>query len=131
MPAKSKASCFDKLDSPTEHDEQAQFVLMVEAAYPPGISALLFAIPNGGRRHIKTACDLKVEGVRAGIPDLFFAYPHKGASGLFIEMKKREGGCLSARQRYYIDLLRGQGYAVEVCRGCDEAFDRLAAYLGR
>lgn len=131
MPAKNKANCFDKLEPPSEHDEQAQFVRMVEAAYPPGVAMLLFAIPNGGRRPIKTACDLKAEGVRPGVPDLFLAYPHKGAAGLFIEMKRREGGTLSAVQRYYINLLRGQGYAVEVCKGCDEAFDAVRRYLGR
>ncbi len=133
MPTKAKNSprCFDKPEPPSEHDEQSQFVRMIEAAYPPGVSSLLFAIPNGGRRHIKTACDLKAEGVRPGVPDLFFAYPHKGASGLFIEMKRREGGQLSAVQRHYINLLRGQGYTVEVCHGCDEAFDAISRYLGR
>lgn len=131
MPAKNKANCFDKLEPPSEHDEQAQFVRMIEAAYPPGVAMLLFAIPNGGRRPIKTACDLKAEGVRPGVPDLFLAYPHKRAAGLFIEMKRREGGTLSAVQRYYINLLRGQGYVVEVCKGCDEAFDAVRRYLGR
>lgn len=115
--------------NPKEHDEQAQFVRMVEAAYPPGISALLFAIPNGGRRPIKTARDLKAEGVRPGVPDLFLAFPHKGYAGLFIEMKRRHGGRVSEEQMSYIEALRGQAYKVEVCRGCDEAFATLAEYL--
>jgi hypothetical protein len=49
---------------------------------------LLFAIPNGGQRNIIVASKLKAEGVRAGVPDLFLAFPKKDAAGLFIEMKK-------------------------------------------
>ena len=132
MKIRRKAVCFDgAFDGvPKEHEEQAQFVRMVDAAYPRDIAALLFAIPNGGRRHIKTACDLKHEGVRSGVPDLFFAYPHKGYAGLFIEMKRRKGGRVSDGQKRYIELLRGQCYAAVVCRGCDEAFNALASYLG-
>ena len=124
-----KARSFSAATAPSEHEEQAQFIRMVDAAYPRDIAALLFAIPNGGHRHIKTACDLKHEGVRSGVPDLFFAYPHKGYAGLFIEMKRRKGGRVSDGQKRYIELLRGQCYAAVVCRGCDEAFSALALYL--
>ena len=131
MKIRRKVVCFDgAFDGvPKEHEEQAQFIRMVDAAYPRDIEALLFAIPNGGHRHIKTACDLKHEGVRSGVPDLFFAYPHKGYAGLFIEMKRRKGGRVSDGQKRYIELLRGQCYAAVVCRGCDEAFSALALYL--
>lgn len=131
MKIRRKVVCFDGVFDgvPKEHEEQAQFIRMVDAAYPRDIAALLFAIPNGGHRHIKTACDLKHEGVRSGVPDLFFAYPHKGYAGLFIEMKRRKGGRVSDGQKRYIELLRGQCYAAVVCRGCDEAFSALALYL--
>lgn len=130
MKIRRKADCFEEI-VPTEHEEQAQFIRMVETAFPPGVAALLFAIPNGGRRHIKTAVDLKHEGVRSGVPDLYFAYPHRGYHGLFIEMKRRRGGRVSEEQKAYIDALIDKGYAVKVCRGCDEAFRELTAYLGR
>lgn len=113
----------------SEHDEQAQFIRMVDAAYPREIAALLFAIPNGGARHIKTARELKAEGVRKGVPDLFLAYPHNGYSGLFIEMKKRYGGRVSPEQKAYIEALRGKGYKVEVCKGCDDAYQAMVLYL--
>lgn len=113
----------------SEHDEQAQFIRMVDAAYPREIAALLFAIPNGGKRAIKTARDMKAEGVRKGVPDLFLAYPHNGYSGLFIEMKKRYGGRVSPEQKAYIEALRGKGYKVEVCKGCDDAYQAMVLYL--
>lgn len=126
----SKKRCDDVIN-PLEHDEQVQFVQMVEAAYPAEVAALLFAIPNGTNKSVSAQAWFKAEGLRAGVPDLFFAYPHKGFAGLFIEMKRRRGGKVSPEQEAYIKALRERRYAVEVCRGCDEAFDRLAAYLGR
>lgn len=131
MKRSRKVRFFDDGYIPTEHEEQVQFIRMVEAAYPEDIAALLWAIPNGGGRHIKTAVDLKHEGVRAGVPDLMFAYPHKGYAGLFIEMKRRKGGRVSEEQKRYIELLRAQSYAVVVCKGCDEAFRAITSYLGR
>ena len=126
-----KARSFSAATAPSEHEEQVEFIRLVEFAFPPEVAALLFAIPNGGARHIKTARELKAEGVRKGVPDLFLAYPHNGYSGLFIEMKKRYGGRVSPEQKAYIEALRGKGYKVEVCKGCDEAFNALTAYIGR
>ncbi|OUO94787.1 VRR-NUC domain-containing protein [Cloacibacillus sp. An23] len=132
MRIRRKAFSFDRDGYvPTEHEEQAQLIRMVNAAFPRDVAALLWAIPNGGGRHIKTAVDLKREGVRAGVPDLMFAYPHKGYAGLFIEMKRRKGGRISEEQKRYIELLRAQSYAVVVCKGCDEAFRAITSYLGR
>ena len=96
-----KARSFSAATAPSEHEEQVEFIRLVEFAFPPEVAALLFAIPNGGARHIKTARELKAEGVRKGVPDLFLAYPHNGYSGLFIEMKKRYGGRVSPEQKAY------------------------------
>ena len=130
MSSKKVSDCNSSVN-PREHDEQAQFVRMVEAAYPAEIAALLFAIPNGANKSLSARMRFKAEGLRPGVPDLFFAYPHKGYAGLFIEMKRRHGGAVSMEQKAYIAALRDCGYMVEVCRGCDEAFDRLRIYLGR
>ena len=113
---------------PSEHLEQVQLVAMVEAAYPRE-AAMLFAIPNGGDRNILVAAKLKKEGVRRGVPDMFLALPRGGWHGLFIEMKRRRGGTVSAEQKAYIAELRAAGYIAEVCRGCDDAFAVFAAYL--
>ncbi len=47
----------------TEHDEQKAFVRWFRIQ-PPKVK--IFAIPNGGHRHIKVAQKLKAEGVSAG-----------------------------------------------------------------
>jgi hypothetical protein len=115
---------------PLEHEEQAAFVQYAAYYLPTDLFDLLWANPNGGKRHIKTAMDLRAEGVRAGVPDITFAYPAQGYHGLYIEMKRRMGGKVSEAQKLVQDRLRSVGYRVEVCRGCDEAIKVLRDYLG-
>lgn len=90
---------------------------------------LLFAIPNGGRRDVATASNLKAEGVRAGVPDLFLAVPAFGHHGLFIEMKREKGGIVSDFQKEYIALLNERGYKAIVCHGWIEAKNSIESYL--
>lgn len=97
------------------------------AQYCPEID-LLFAIPNGGHRHISVAVALRDEGVKAGIPDLFLPVARDPYHGLFIEMKA-QGGKVSRLQQQWIKTLGSQGYRVEVCRGFDQARATLCAYL--
>lgn len=94
------------------------------------LEELLFAIPNGGLRNAITAARLKDEGVRAGVPDLFLAYPGKyGGRGLFIEMKKQNGGRLSNMQSSMLYNLASVGFHVAVCHGWIEAKYAIEAYL--
>jgi hypothetical protein len=98
---------------PTEHAEQVAFVQWFRLAHK---GVRIFAIPNGGARHIITAGRLKSEGVCAGVPDLFIP-----AMRLFIEMKRRDGGRLSQDQKDWIEYLSGCGYTCIVARGFDDA----------
>lgn len=93
----------------------------------PGL-ALLFAIPNGGRRDAVTGARLKAEGVRAGVPDLFLPVARRGFHGLFIELKAPGGGA-SPEQRGWIARLRQAGYSAEVCCGWEAAALTLTHYL--
>lgn len=88
----------------------------------------IFAIPNGGHRHIVTAARLKLEGVKPGIPDLFLPVSRRGFYGLFIEMKKITG-TLSKVQKEKISKLKAQGYAVVVCKGAEKAISVIKSYL--
>ena len=58
----------------TEHQEQVALVTWFRIRFPL-LRMALFAIPNGGLRHIKVAMTLKAEGVIAGVSDLFLMVP--------------------------------------------------------
>ena len=90
---------------------------------------LLFAIPNGGQRNIITAKRMKDEGVRAGIPDLFLAVPRGKFHGLFVEMKKTQGGVVSDAQKACMQMLSDNGYCVTICHGFMDAQEAIKGYL--
>lgn len=108
---------------PTEHFEQREFVKWFRQAYP-GIR--IFAIANGGARSITTAARLKVEGVSAGVPDLFIP-----AWRLWIEMKRIKGGAVSAEQKDWIKYLEEVGYCAKVCKGADDAKKQITAFFNQ
>lgn len=114
-----------------EHAEQKALIDWWEVAcrYYGVPAECLFAIPNGGFRHISVAKKLKDEGVRSGVPDLFLACGRGSYKGLFIEMKKRDGGVVSDKQKKLMSILRLQGYAAHVCHGWNEAANLIKKYL--
>ena len=90
---------------------------------------LLFAIPNGGRRDAATGARLKAEGALAGVPDLLLAWPAGGLHGLFIELKRANGGRPSKAQNDVMASLQDAGYAVVVAHGWKAAAEAIEAYL--
>ena len=114
---------------PRESDEQVAFIryCMMEANKYKGLD-LIYAIPNGGSRNQIEAHNLKLQGVRAGVPDLFLPVARKGKHGLYIEMKRQKGGRLSEYQKEWISRLAEQGYETAVCHGLDEAIKTVEEY---
>ncbi|MDP2682023.1 MAG: VRR-NUC domain-containing protein [Deltaproteobacteria bacterium] len=113
-----------------EHQEQVALITWAELnekKYPPLCN--LFASANGGKRNIITAVKLKKSGVKAGVPDLFLAWPTKKYPGLFIEMKADKNK-LSEHQKEWHDRLKKAGYAVATCYSWIEARDMIIGYLG-
>jgi hypothetical protein len=117
----------------SEHKEQVSFIHKAKKYLRDKgreeLIPLLFAIPNGGARDRIAASAMKMEGVRAGVPDLFFAHPSGRYHGLFIEMKKRVGGSLSPDQKEMLKALEGQDYACHVALGYDEAVSGFVRYI--
>lgn len=116
----------------SEHDEQAlavEWARLNVGRYPP--LAWLYAIPNGGHRHIRQAAMLKAEGVLAGVSDLCLPYPHSGYHGLYIESKRTDGhpSDVSQEQRAFIDWANANGYRAVVCFGADAIIAALVEYL--
>lgn len=120
----------DYIHMPTEESEQAlvfQWAALEARMYPE--LQLLFAIANGGKRHIKTAVMLKRTGVKAGVPDMMLPVARGGYHGLYIELKRVKNSTTSAAQKGWHIKLREQGYRVTVCKGADEAINELVSYL--
>ena len=115
---------------PTEAQEQErifEWAAWMQTAHPE--LRLMHHIPNGGYRNPREAARLQREGVRPGIPDIFLPCARGGHHGLYIELKRRDGGRLSEKQGTMIAALREEGYRVEVCHGADEAIRVIAEYL--
>lgn len=114
-----------------EHSEQVTLMQWWAIAHHSfGVpEPLLFAIPNGGLRNVITAKNMKAEGVRPGVPDLFLAVSRGGSHGLFIEMKRTKGGRVSDSQESMLGLLSERGYQAIVCKGWVAAKDAIEAYL--
>ena len=112
--------------TPTEHLEQITLIAWYRRTYK---NELLIAIPNGGKRHIKTAQAMKQEGVSKGFPDLFLPMPNNQFYGLFIEMKRQKGGTVSKDQKAWLEYLNSVGYQATVCKGFIEAKEVVECYL--
>lgn len=131
-------SFFEWLSSPPakkhrreiEHDMQValfEWARLQENVHPE--LGLMFAIPNGGQRHVLVAKKMKAEGVRAGVPDIFLPVPRKNFHGLFLEMKA-PGGAVRKNQKQWIRSLVRNGYDAHVVYSLDEAINEILDYLG-
>lgn len=109
-----------------EHLEQVEFVKWFNGV-EKFRDLILFAIPNGGKRGIKTAVKLKKEGVYPGTPDIQILLPN--GKTVFIEMKKQEGGKLSSKQLEFINKSQSLGHTVIVANGCNDASKQFIDYL--
>lgn len=67
--------------------------------------------------------------MRSGIPDLFLAVPRGYFHGLFIEMKKPQGGVVSDNQKACMEMLSNNDYCVTVCHGFLDAQEAIKGYL--
>ena len=87
-----------------------------EAFFQVGVVRLLrmtgfyvFAVPNGGSRHVREAHNLKLQGVTAGVSDLVVLLP-KGRA-VFVELKSPDGsGRQSPAQRDFEDTVKALGF---------------------
>lgn len=116
-----------------EKQEQELLVRWFKLQYP---SLLMFAIPNGGSRHIVEAKSLVLSGVTSGVPDLMLAKGVNGLNGLFIELKRpkvkgKPNPVVSKQQKEVIVHLIEAGYAAEVCYGFEQAKEVIVNYLNK
>ena len=89
----------------------------------------MFAIPNGGMRNKATAANLRREGVKAGVADIFVPIPSYGYHGLFIEMKFGRNKLTELQQEFF-EYATQQGYCCKVAYSAEEAIEIIDEYLG-
>ena len=116
--------------NPTEYEEQVslfEWAFVMRKQYPE--LKLMHHVPNGGKRSKSEAARFQREGVKAGVPDICLPVPRGEHHGLYIEMKRRQGGKVSDLQQQWLDDLNAQGYLAVVCKGCNEAETVIEQYL--
>ena len=115
-----------------QHEAQEQRALFDWAAYAqnrwPELG-MLYHIPNGGSRDPREAHNLRMQGVKPGVPDICLPVPRGGYAALYIELKRKSGGVLSDNQRVWLKALSRAGNRAVVCRGFDEARETILEYL--
>ena len=110
----------------SEHNLQMKCVRYFRLKYK---KYLIYAIPNGGYRTRTTAKKLKLEGVVAGIPDLFIPVARQGFHGMYIEMKNGKAGKISKKQKEIMAYLESEGYKIALCRDLDEFMKEVDEYF--
>lgn len=116
---------------PEEWREQAivfDWARLMETRHPE--LSLLQGSLNGVRLPIGLAVKAKRQGLKRGYPDIFLPVSRNGFHGLFIELKRVEGGVVSKDQRHIHSRLRAEGYFVDVCKGAEHAILVIRTYLG-
>lgn len=96
----------------------------------PSFKYVLFAIPNGGSRHIVEATNLKRQGVKSGVWDVFLAIPRGTFHGLWLEFKVNKNK-LTTHQQLFGQEMKNRGYCTKVCYSCEEGIKEVWKYVGR
>lgn len=113
---------------PTEHAIQSAFIEWTEVQVRRNPDyAMWFAVPNGGLRHPAVAVKLKKEGVKKGVPDLWWPNPLFGWHGLVIETKNKRGK-VSVEQRDWLRKLAVKGFMVSITFDLEEMIAVSLAY---
>jgi len=99
---------------------------VVVGTYPE--LALLYHIPNEGRRGWKAQRAVKRGGVLKGVPDICLPVSRCGFHGLYIE-QKREGGKPTPEQLKVAKLLRAAGNAVFLSYSQDTTKEIILQYI--
>jgi hypothetical protein len=112
-------------------EEEIHKALMEWAGYKeaemPALK-MLHHVPNGGKMPPGSAGKLKGMGMRRGVPDLVLPVPRDPHHGLYLELKSPSGR-VRPTQRWWLQALAEEGYAVEVAYRLDDAIEAVEEYL--
>lgn len=120
----------EQLPEATESVEQQrlmQWARMESGKWPE--LALLYHVPNEGKRSRTAGARMKAEGLKKGVPDLCLPVARGGCHGLYIELKREKSGKATAAQIEWMEALMREGYAVSICHGWEAAAKTIRDYL--
>jgi len=106
-----------------------QEALMEWINYQPLIKDICIHIPNEGKRSPRIGAKLKRQGMKAGVSDIFIAYPTKRYHGLWIELKRKKRYRCTKEQQIWIDRMNELGYFACFAFGWEHAKDIIENYL--
>ncbi len=86
-----------------------------------------FSIPNGGARHKAVAIKLKMEGLKAGVADMFWMLPNKHWNGIFVEVKIK-GNYQQPNQKQFEKIALAHKYYYAIVRSIEECDILLKKY---
>lgn len=89
---------------------------------------ITFHVPNGGYRHPAEAMNLKRQGVKPGVPDVFCPVVRPPYHGLFIEFKWNKNKP-SAHQTEMMARLEQEGYLCKLCYSLPSAQRIMNEYI--
>ena len=99
----------------------------------------LHSIHNQGHGDAVRGAKAKAEGVKVGVADVFLPVPayynqldsEVKFCGLYLELKRKEGGTPSVDQLDFQNDMRNAGYKAEIVHGWELARDEILRYLGK
>jgi len=111
---------------PTESAEQIAVIKWFRSNYSEDFG-IIYAIPNGGHRDIRTAVTLKAEGVLAGISDMKIELTD--GRDCAVEMKRIKGGVQSDEQKWYEYFCYRRKVPYLLCSGFEDAKRQILEFL--
>lgn len=112
-------------------EDKEQMTLFMWAALAVNIYpelALMYHVPNEGKRSIVTGSKMKQLGLKSGVPDIMLPVAHGGYIGLAIEMKYGKNK-VTENQSRWLDMMSRHGHKTAVCYSFEEAKKVITAYL--
>lgn len=124
-----------KLVIPTENQEQRALVKWLSTH--PILKDFYCKNNNEGKRSEIQTWQLKLLGLKPGVPDLLIYYPNsRGQHGLWLEMKRKMNYPPSARkstswvlQEEFIERVKTVGFAASFCYGYEDGRRIIEDYL--
>lgn len=107
---------------------QTKFFELIDIYFPNIPDKLIFAVPNGGSRHVREAANLKRQGVKSGVSDVVVLIPKKGFAALCIEFKSPKGK-QSDEQKVFQNQAESCRNKYVIVRSASQAIEELRKYL--